>query len=99
MAQRLSDFSLGNDVTSFGGVVLAQSAVRGDADALRYDIFLRNSRDRNLVHRLTNYKINSMFKGVEVVAAVPGSPAWAYQTPSGLFVFAYEILEFTENCT
>lgn len=97
MAEPLSR-SLTDDYASFIGVVTAQSAVRGDADALRYGITLRNVRDRNMVHYLTNYKINSQFKNVEVVAATVGSPAWGYQTPSGLFVFAYEVLDFTENC-
>lgn len=97
MAEPLSR-SLTDDYAAFIGEVTAQSAVRGDADALRYGIVLRNIRDRNMVHHLTNYKINSQFKNVEVVAATVGSPAWGYQTPRGLYVFAYEVLDFTENC-
>lgn len=88
----------GGDYIAFMGEVTAQSAVRGDPETLRYGVMLRAVTDQNLVHSLTDWKINSMFKNVEVVAATVGSPAWGYQTPRGLYVFAYEILEFTENC-
>ncbi len=97
MAEPLSR-SLTDDYAEFIGEVTSQSAVKGDPDTLRYGIVLRNVRDRNMVHHLTNYKINSLFKGVEVVAATVGSPAWGRQTPRGLYVFAYEQVEFTENC-